>query len=99
MMLENGRSMDYKRVVLLFQTLLKVLLNDPLYRDARNLTDTLKTRIGLRVMLTPSFNALGETRSKGQSWWDSFINPLTISEEKSDMLSLSLIDLELALTL
>ena len=65
--------------------ILKGAMNDPLYRDARNLTDTLKTRVPFLGDATPSFNALGETRSRNQSWWDSFINPVTVSEEKSDV--------------
>ena len=65
--------------------IIKGISNDPLYRDARSLTDTLKTRIGFYGNVDPSFNALGEVRSRNQSWWDSFLNPFTISEDQEDI--------------
>ena len=64
---------------------LKGAMNDPLYRDVRSLTDTLKTRVPFIGDATPSFNALGETRSRNQSWWDSFISPVTVSEGVDDV--------------
>ena len=33
----------------------------------------------------PSYNVLGETRSRNQSWWDSFVNPFTVSEDNEDV--------------
>jgi len=65
--------------------IIKGAMNDPLYRDARSLTDTLKTRTMFYGDVDPSFNALGEARSKGQSWWDSFVSPFTVSEDKEDI--------------
>ena len=65
--------------------IVKGFANDPLYRDARNLTDTLKTRVPFIGDAMPSYNVLGETRSRNQSWWDSFVNPFTVSEEKEDI--------------
>ena len=63
---------------------LKGISNDPLYRDTRNLTDTLKTRAGFYGNAPLSYNALGEPRSKNQSWWDSFLNPVSVTEEIDD---------------
>ncbi len=88
--LASGDPREWKRYGLtkigsFVPNVLKGAMNDPLYRDARNLTDTLKTRVPFIGDATPSFNALGETRSRNQSWWDSFINPVTVSEEKSDV--------------
>ena len=62
----------------------KGAMNDPLYRDVRNLTDTLKTKVPFYGEALPSYNALGETRSRGQSWWDSFLMPITVTEDTND---------------
>ena len=64
--------------------ILKGIANDPLYRDARNLTDALKTRVPFIGDAPLSYNAIGEPRSRNQSWWDSFLNPVSITEEIDD---------------
>ena len=59
--------------------IVKGIANDPLYRETRTLTDTLKTRTGFYGDVDPSFNALGETRTKNITFMDSFFNPFTKS--------------------
>ena len=64
--------------------IVKGIANDPLYRETRTLTDTLKSRVGLYGDLDPSFNVMGEARSKGQSWWESFLLPFNVTEGTED---------------
>ena len=65
--------------------IVKGITNDPLYREVRTLTDTLKTRTGFHGDVDPSFNALGEVRTKNIGFMDSFFNPFTVSEEVDDV--------------
>ena len=51
----------------------------------KKLTDTLKTRTGFYGDVDPSFNAIGEVRTKDITFMDSFFNPFTKSEEVDDV--------------
>ena len=87
--LASGDPREWKRYGLtktgsFVPNIIKGITNDPLYREVRNLTDTLKTRTGFYGDVDPSFNALGEARTKGQSFWDSVLFPITQSEEVDD---------------
>jgi hypothetical protein len=87
--LASGDPREWKRYGLtktgsFVPNIIKGITNDPLYREVRNLTDTLKTRTGFYGDVDPSFNALGEARTKGQSFWDSVLFPITQSEEVND---------------
>ena len=87
--LSSGDTKEWKKYGLtkagsFVPNIIKGIANDPLYREVRNISDTLKTRVGLYGDVDPSFNALGEVRSKGNSFWESFLTPWTITEDIND---------------
>ena len=89
-LVDSGNEAKFKtffrqRLGSLIPSFVPALINDPLFREAQQLTDTLKTRVGLEI--NPSFNAMGEPRYKNQSSFDALINPISISKDRNDIVS------------
>ena len=88
--LSSGDPREWKRYGLtktgsFVPNIIKGIINDPIYREVRTLTDTLKTRTGIYGdTVDASYNALGEERTKGQGFWDSFLFPITQSDVVED---------------
>ena len=89
--LGSGDPREWKRYGLtktgsFVPNIVKGIANDPIYREVRTLTDTLKTRTGFYGNVDPSFNAIGEIRSKDQTFMDSFFNPFSSTGEVDDVI-------------
>ena len=63
------------------------MLNDEIYREARSITDTIKTRTWLYEGVDPSFNVLGEIRTRQNGFWERFLLPTSVSKQGGDILA------------
>ena len=59
-------------------------INDPVYRETKSIADTIKTRLG-STSVDPSFNVMGEVRTREASFLERFLIPTTISQDKGDV--------------
>jgi hypothetical protein len=85
-----------QRLGSLVPSFVPALINDQIFREATEYTDTLKNRVGIDI--NPSFNAMGEPRYKNQSAFDALINPFTVSKDKGDIVSEQFVKLEQGFT-
>jgi hypothetical protein len=68
-------------------SLITNLINDPLYREARSITDTIKTKTGFFGDVDPAYNVMGEVRSRDNSFLERFLIPTSVSENKGDIVT------------
>ena len=58
--------------------------NDQIFRETKSITDTIKTRLGSEEA-DPSFNVMGEVRTRDTSFLERFLLPTRVSEMKGDI--------------